>query len=203
MNHSRSRLLLALAITSVAGAQRPTLAPAVRPYVRVDTSVVAITHARVIDGTGAPARPNQTIVIRDGVIAALGDADRVAVPPGAQVIDATGKTVIPGLVMVHEHLFYPTGPGVYGNLTESFSRLYLAGGVTSMRTGGNMSGYGELNLKRAIDEGLKPGPWMDATAPYLEGSPPAVQQLYALKDGADAARFVNFWADAGATSFKA
>ena len=71
--------------------------------------------------------------------------------------------------MVHEHLFYPTGPGVYGNLVESFTRLYLAGGVTSMRTGGNMNGYGELAIKRAIDRGDKPGPWIDATAPYLEG----------------------------------
>ena len=97
-------------------------------------------------------------IIRDGRIAALGAAAAAQIPPDAQVMDLTGKSVIPGLVMVHEHLYYPTGPGVYGNLVESFTQLYLAGGVTSMRTGGNMNGYGELAIKRAIDRGDKPGP---------------------------------------------
>jgi imidazolonepropionase-like amidohydrolase len=187
---------------NVAGAQRPTLSQNVRQYVRVDTSVVALTNVRVIDGTGSPARANQTIVIRDGTIAAVGDAGSVQVPAGAQVIDLPGRSVLPGLVQVHEHLYYPTGPGVYANLTESFVRLYLAGGVTSMRTGGNMNGYGELNIKKAIDRGEAVGPWIDATAPYLNG-PNAFRQMQTLKDPADARRFVDFWADAGATSFKA
>lgn len=184
-------------------AQRPTLSPAVRQYVRVDTQVVALTHVRVIDGTGAPARADQTLVIRDGRIAAVGDAASVRVPAGAQVLDLTGKSVIPGLVQVHEHLFYPTGPGTYAYLAESFTRLYLAGGVTSMRTAGNMNGYGELNIKRAIDAGEKPGPWIDATAPYLEGVGAVIPQLHVLRDAADARREVDFWADEGATSFKA
>ena len=112
------------------------------------------------------------MVVRDGDIVAVGPAARVPVPSGAQVLDLRGKTVIPGFVMVHEHLFYPTGPGVYGNLTESFVKLYLAGGVTSMRTGGNMNGYSELNVAKAIARGDKPGPWIDATAPYLNGPNP-------------------------------
>ena len=183
-------------------AQRPTVAAGVRPYVAVDTPVVALTHARVIDGTGAPARNDQTLIIRDGAIAAVGDARSVTVPAGAQVIDLTGKSVIPGLVMVHEHLFYPTGPGVYGNLAESFTRLYLAGGVTSMRTGGNMNGFGDFGIKRDIDAGRKPGPWLDATAPYLEGPGLGLDQVHDLTGVDDARRMVNFWADAGATSFK-
>src|SRR4051812_44095884 len=195
--------LLALATAASLNAQRPTLSPAVRAYVTVDTPVVALIHARVIDGTGAPARDDQTLVIRDGTIAALGDAHSVAVPAGAQVIDLTGRTVIPGLVMVHEHLFYPTGPGVYGNLSESFTRLYLAGGVTSMRTGGNMNGFGEIGIKRDIDAWKKPGPWIDATAPYLEGPGLGLGQVHELTGPDDARRMVNFWADAGATSFKA
>jgi len=145
-------------------AQRPAVSLNVRQYVSVDTAIVALTHVRVIDGTGAPPLENQTLIIQGGNIAELGNAAAVTVPAGAQVIDLSGKSVIPGLVMLHEHLFYPTGPGVYGNLTESFSRLYLAGGVTSMRTGGNMNGYGEIGLARSIDRGEKPGPWMDATA---------------------------------------
>ena len=182
---------------------RPTLSDNVRAYVAVDSPVVALTHVRVIDGTGAPAADDQTIVIRDGAIAAVGPAGSVDVPAGAHVLDLTGRTVIPGLVMVHEHLYYPTGGGTYANLSESFTRLYLAGGVTSMRTGGNMNGYGELGVKRAIDAGQKAGPWIDATAPYLEGPGLGIGQVNALKDAADARRMVNFWADAGATSFKA
>ena len=53
-------------------AQRPTLSTAVRAFVAVDSPIVALTHARVIDGTGAPARDDQTLVIRDGRITALG-----------------------------------------------------------------------------------------------------------------------------------
>lgn len=184
-------------------AQRPPIAPSVRSFVRVDTTVVALTNVRVIDGTGAAPRERQTLIIRDGNIAAMGTTGTVAVPAGAQTIDLAGKSVIPGLVMVHEHLFYPTGPGVYGNLAESFSRLYLAGGVTSMRTGGNMNGYGDISIARAIERGEKPGPWIDATAPYLEGPGLGLGQVRVLKDSADARRQVNYWADEGATSFKA
>lgn len=201
------RFVTALAIlallTAPLAAQRPTLAPGVRQYVAIDTPIVALTHVRIIDGTGAPARDDQTLIIRDGSIAALGDARTMTVPDGAHVLDLTGKSVIPGLVMVHEHLFYPTGPGVYANLAESFTRLYLAGGVTSMRTGGDMNGYGDIGIKRDIDAGRKPGPWIDASAPYLEGPGLGLDQVHELTGPADARRMVDFWADAGATSFKA
>ncbi len=194
-------MILSAAASRPASAQRPALSRAVRDFVSVDTAVVALTHVRVIDGTGAPARDDQTLIIRDGNIAALGPASSTSVPAGAQVLDLSGKSVIPGLVMMHEHLFYPTGPGVYGNDYVSFTRLYLAGGVTSMRTAGNVGGYGDLRVAAAIKAGEMPGPWIDATAPYVQG-PSAFSQMYALKDSSDARRYVNFWADAGATSFK-
>src|SRR5256884_3595003 len=187
---------------ALVAAQRPTLTPAIKQYVAVDTPVVALTHVRVIDGTGAAPKEDQTLIIRDGNIVALGAARSTRVPDGAQVMDLTGKSVIPGLVMMHEHLYYPTGPGVYGADYVSFSRLYLAGGVTSMRTGGNVGGYADLNLAAAIKTGNQVGPWIDATAPYVNGPSPFTQ-MYALKDSADARRFVAFWADAGATSLKA
>src|SRR5216117_4281660 len=190
-----------LLVPAVATAQRP-LSVAVKQYVAIDTPVVALTHVRVIDGTGAAPKEDQTLIIRDGNIVALGAARSTRVPEGAQVLDLTGKSVIPGLVMMHEHLYYPTGPGVYGADYVSFSRLYLAGGVTSMRTGGNVGGYADLNLAAAIKAGTQVGPWIDATAPYVNGPSPFTQ-MYALKDSADARAFVAFWADAGATSFKA
>jgi imidazolonepropionase-like amidohydrolase len=202
----RSSLALACVLASPLTAQptpRPTLTAAVRQFVRVDTSIVALTHVRVIDGTGAPPRSDQTLIIRDGRIESLAPASNAPIPAGAQVLDLSGKSVIPGLVMVHEHLYYPTGPGVYAYLPESFVRLYLAGGVTSMRTGGNMNGYGELNMKRAIDRGERAGPWLDATAPYLEGAGLGLLQVHELTDAADARRLVDFWTDNGATSLKA
>src|SRR3954465_4315375 len=183
-------------------AAQPQGADPLRPYIKVDAPVIALTHVRVIDGTGAAAKDNQTIVIRGGNVAELGDAARVKPPEGATVIDLAGKSVIPGIVMVHEHLYYPTGPGVYGQLGASFVRLYLAGGVTTMRTGGNTNGVMDINLKQQIDAGRVPGPSIDATAPYLNG-PQNQLQMYALKDAADARKQVAYWADMGATSFKA
>ena len=197
---------LATSLTFVgdpASAQRPTLSKNVRQYVTVDTPLVALTHVRVIDGTGAPARADQTLILRDGKIAAMGSSASLQAPAGAETIDLTGKSVIPGLVMVHEHLFYPTGPGVYGNTAESFTRLYLAGGVTSMRTGGNMNGFGDIGIAGAIARGEKPGPWIDATAPYLDGAGTGLAQIHILRSPDDARRMVDFWADEVATSFKA
>jgi enamidase len=104
--------------------------------------------------------------------------------------------------MVHEHLYYPTGPQVYGQLGASFIRLYLAGGVTTMRTGGNVNGFMDLNLKRLIEAGQQAGPAIDATAPYLNG-PNTFLQMHALTDADDARRQVEYWSDMGATSFKA
>jgi len=195
-------LLIALCLVVAGGiaiAQRPQVGNAIQQFVKVNAPVVAITHVRVIDGTGAPARDDQTIVIRDGNIAAVGTG--VAVPGDATVIDGTGKSVIPGLVMLHEHTYYPTGPNVYGQLGQSFTRLYLAGGVTTMRTGGNVNGVMDLTLARRAAAFEIAAPSIDATAPYLNG-PNTFLQMHSLKDADDARRQVAYWADMGATSFK-
>jgi imidazolonepropionase-like amidohydrolase len=184
-----------------AGQAGPALSNAVRAYVSVEAPVIALTHVRVIDGTGAAPREDQTLIIRDGNIAAIGGFATTPVPAGAQTIDLTGKSVIPGLVMVHEHLYYPNGPGVYGQLGESFSRLYLSGGVTTMRTGGNVNGFMDLNMMRLVESGQKPGPAIDATAPYLNG-PNNFIQMRVLKGPEDARRQVQYWTDEGATSLK-
>jgi enamidase len=200
------RVLTALAaaifLTAALVAQRPTLSDNLKGYVRTSAALVALTNVRVIDGTGGPARDRQTIIIRDGRIVEIGDSARVLPPAGADVIDLTGRSIIPGYVMLHEHLYYPTGPGVYGQLGESFTRLYLAGGVTTMRTGGNMNGFMDISLKRAIESGAKAGPAIDATAPYVNG-PNTFQQMTALTTADEARRHVAYWSDAGATSLKA
>jgi imidazolonepropionase-like amidohydrolase len=193
---------LSLCLAAIAAVQPPQYSNLVRSFIKIDAPVIALTNVRVIDGTGAPARQKQTVIIRGGNIAEIGDTSRVAIPEGATSIDLTGKSIIPGLVMVHEHLYYPSGSGVYGQLGASFIRLYLAGGVTTMRTGGNVNGIMDLKLKQLIDQGAQPGPAIDATAPYLNG-PNGFVQMRDMKDAAEAKRHVSYWAEMGATSFKA
>ena len=172
------------------------------PFIKVNAPVVALMHARIIDGTGAAARENQTLIVRNGQIAAVGDAGSTPAPADATVVDLTGKSIIPGLVMMHEHLYYTTGPGVYGQLGASFSRLYLAGGVTTMRTGGNTNGIMDINLSRRIAAGELPGPSIDATAPYVNG-PSSFLQMHSLRNADEARTHVAYWVDQGATSLKA
>jgi len=172
-------------------------------FIRTDAPVIALTNARVIDGTGAPTRADQAILIRDGRIAWVGPAAGFSPPPGAEVLDLAGRTVTPGFVMVHEHMYYPAGNGVYNQLAHSFPRLYLAGGATTIRTGGSIQPYTDLNLKRRIDAGQMPGPKIHVTAPYLEGANTGFMVMKPLDGPDDARRMVEYWAGEGATSFKA
>ncbi|HUR27123.1 MAG TPA: amidohydrolase family protein [Planctomycetota bacterium] len=184
----------------------PKLSAGVRAFVKVDAETTALRHVRVIDGTGAPARENQTLVFSGGKITALGDDSTTSVPANATVLDLAGSTVIPGIVGMHEHMYYPTPGGglpMYGEHATSFPRLYLAGGVTTMRTTGSVEPYTDLELKRKIDEGTLAGPSMRITGPYLEGEGAFAPQMHQLRDAEDARRMVEFWMDAGATSFKA
>ena len=180
-------------------------AQSIEGFVSVKAPVVALTHARVIDGRNNAPRENQTIVIRDGKIAALGAEADTAIPAGATVRDLTGKTVLPGLVMVHEHLFYSSiskGPFHMNEMEFSFPRLYLAAGVTSARTTGSLEPYTDLQLKATIDAGTTPGPKLHLTAPYVDGPETGIAQLHGVKDASEAVRLVNYWADSGFTSVK-
>jgi imidazolonepropionase-like amidohydrolase len=185
-------------------AATPLLAQ-LQPFIRTSAPTIALTHVRVIDGTGAPARADQTIVIREGRIQAAGAFGAVPIPAGAEVLDLTNHTVIPGLVGMHEHLFYPSFGGVpiYTVHAHSFPRLYLASGVTTARTGGGLELYTDLMVKKSIDSGKTPGPKMLITAGYLEGPGSFTPQMLELRGPADATAFVNYWAELGATSFKA
>ena len=175
-----------------------SLSPEVREYVSVGESAFALNGVRVVDGTGAPPRDGQTVVVVDGVITEVGPSATVRIPEGARVLDLPGHTVIPGLMGLHDHTDYA---GARGRLTLSFSapRMYLASGVTTIRTTGSMSPYIELNLKHSIESGQTPGPRMHVTGPRLsEGlanySPTTEEQ---------ARRFVRYWAEEGATWIKA
>jgi imidazolonepropionase-like amidohydrolase len=181
--------------------------------VKLDAGTIVLRQVRVIDGTGAPGRDNQTIVIKDGKIAAIGGAN-LKVPDGAKIVDLPGRTVFPGLVGMHNHLFYTASPNLDASghsesprtipiMPWTSPRMYLAAGVTTMRTTGSMAGYTDLGVKRMIDTGQMIGPHLDVTAPYLDGTATQFYQIHPLTGVSDAREMVNFWADAGATSFKA
>ena len=186
-------------------AQPSRFTPGTKPFVVVDAPVLALEHVRVIDGTGRPPLEDQTVVIDHGKIAAIGAASATTAPAGARRIDFANRTVIPGLVGMHEHLFYPSGEGIptYNEQAFSFPRLYLACGVTTARTGGSLEPYTDLSLKRLIDHGDMPGPKLYLTGPYLEGPGSFAAQMPQLRDAADARRTVEYWAAEGITSFKA
>jgi imidazolonepropionase-like amidohydrolase len=180
-----------------------TMSPQVRGFVKVDAPVVALTHVRVIDGTGAPALEDQTIILRQGKIESVSDAASANVPKDAQVLDLHGYSVIPGLVGMHDHMFYPMGNGIFGEMGFSFPRLYLAGGVTTIRTTGSIEPYTDLELKKQIDKGDTPGPKIHVTGPYLEGPGTFAVQMHQLTGPDDATKTVNFWLDQGVDNFKA
>ena len=122
--------------------------------------LVAVTHATVIDMTGAPARRDMTVVVRGDRIAAMGPAASTRVPPGARVIDGRGKFLIPGLWDMHVHTAVPGG--------RPLLSLYVATGVTGVR---DMAGDWPTlqRWRREIDDGTLVGPRIVASGPYLEG----------------------------------
>lgn len=192
-------LLLCAAVSTLAQA------PDRQQFIRVEAPTIALTHVRVIDGTGAAARDDQTIIISGGKIQLVGPTASTTYPSDAQTLDLSGYTVLPGLVGMHNHMFFPMGgsPPMYSDMGSSFPRLYLALGVTTIRTTGSVAPYTDLELKRLIDSGRVLGPKMFITAPYLEGRGSFTPVMHELKDADDARRMVNYWADNGATSFKA
>jgi imidazolonepropionase-like amidohydrolase len=193
--------LLVFALAFLARAQAPDR----QQFIRIEAPVIALTRVRVIDGTGAAPKEDQTIVISDGKIQSVGPGAAAKIPANAQTLDLNGYTVLPGIVGMHNHMFFPMGgsPPMYSNMGSSFSRLYLANGVTTIRTTGSVAPYTDLEIKRLIDSGRMIGPKMHVTAPYLEGKGAFTPVMHTLTDANDARRMVNYWADQGATSFKA
>jgi imidazolonepropionase-like amidohydrolase len=193
-------IAIVLALTPLVTAQEDR-----QQYIRVEAPVIALTNVRVIDGTGVAPAENQTVLISGGKIASVGPSAGTTIPSGARTLDLTGYTVLPGLVGMHDHLFFPMGgsPPIYSTMGISFPRLYLALGVTTIRTTGSVAPYTDLEIKRSIEAGKMIGPKMDVTAPYLEGKGSFTPVMHELTGSDDARRMVNFWADQGATSFKA
>ncbi len=187
----------------VDGQSSSELSDEVREYVEVEAPTVLLRGVRVIDGTGAPVREDQAVLIREGRIAAVGPAAEVGAPPDARVLDLEGHTVIPGMVGLHDHLFYTAVGGRRAQLNFSAPRLYLASGVTTIRTTGSTSPYADINLKSSIDAGRVPGPRIHITAPYISGDADPALHRAKLSSPEEARRFVGYWAEEGASWIKA
>jgi len=179
-----------------------------KKYIEYNDSITVFRNSLLIDGKGNAAKPHQTIIISKGKIDWVGDDEKAIIPKGANIIDLNGKTIMPGLVMLHEHMYisaHSIAPR-YLHLRQaafSFPRLYLAAGATTIRTCGSIEPYSDIRIKKDIDLGLMPGPAMELTAPYIEGKTAAFPQMKENKTPEEAAAFVNYWAAQGFTSFKA
>ena len=204
---SRTHFLLAavcvallLATPESVFAQRAEdMASSVRQYVATDAPVIALEHVRLLDGTGADPMDDMTIIIRDGQIEAVGRG--IAIPDDAERHDGTGKTVIPGILGLHNHTFYTTSQRRI-QLDFAAPMLYLASGVTTIRTTGSYAPYSELELKRAVENGRRIGPRMFVTGPYITGGE-GYTYMTRVDDAEDARRVVRYWAEEGVDWFKA
>jgi imidazolonepropionase-like amidohydrolase len=198
----RALLAAALLLSATAAAAQERAVPAgVQSFVSVSAPVIALTHVRVVDGTGAGARADQTVIVQGERIAAVGASGAVAIPPGARTLDLSGHTLIPGLVGLHEHTYFG-GVRVMTQMSESAPLLYLAYGVTTAMTAGSQFPYQELNMKRAVDAGALPGPRFAVTGPYLNGGPPRNSMSALVNTPAEVRRVIDQWAAEGATWFK-
>ena len=174
-------------------------------YISIKADTLALTHATIVDGTGQSGKNDQTLIIIKGRIAQIGKSDNVKVPASAKVLDCTGKTIIPGMIMMHEHMFYGENVPPYYlgiEMPFSFPRLYLAGGATTIRTAGTTEVQTDLNIKNWIDEGKMIGPNIDVTGPYIERAFFPIPEIPFIKSTEEAEKDVSYWISKGCTSFK-
>jgi imidazolonepropionase-like amidohydrolase len=184
--------------------QSQTFTPEVQKFILHEESLMAITDVLVIDGTGDAPKKNLTVILDDGKIKTIGKSSEVVIPDGVIVIYGKGKTLIPGLVMMHEHLFYTKLFENFFDVTQmsyTFSRLYLAGGVTTMRTAGSIEPQTDLNVKKFIKEGRLTGPKMDVTGPFIERNS-RIGTLGSISDTEEIGKMIDYWSGKGVTSFK-
>jgi hypothetical protein len=198
----RLGLLAAFAVVATAFGQEPRPLPqALVPFVSVNAPRVALTHVTVVDGTGAPARADQTVVVDGTRIASVGPSASATIPAGAQILDLAGHTVLPGLVGLHEHTYFG-GVERVTPMNTSGPLLYLAYGVTTAMTAGSMLPYHEVNLKRAVEAGQTPGPRFLIGGPYLDGARSRNPMSLKVPTPESARRAIAYWAAEGATWIK-
>jgi imidazolonepropionase-like amidohydrolase len=184
-----------------------TFSKHVTDYIEIQDSIILINNVTLIDGSGGEVKYNQDILLVNDRIFAIGQSNEIDIPEGASVIDGTGKTVIPGLIMMHEHLFYAKpyfGSFKAAHMSNTFPQMYLAGGVTTMRTGGSLEANSDLNVKNLIESGKRIGPTIDVSTPHIqrEGLEEYVPQVQSLYGEENIENWLNYWFDKGVNSVK-
>lgn len=134
-------------------------------YVKYDSDIIALTNATVFDGKGNPAIKNQTLIIKNGHFQLIGKNSEINIPKKAIIINLKGKTIIPGIIGVHNHLHIPRFPFT----GEIASKLYLASGVTTIQTCGSAWPQQEIELSKRIEKGQFIGPDIVTSGPYFTG----------------------------------
>ncbi|WP_020404715.1 amidohydrolase family protein [Gracilimonas tropica] len=134
-------------------------------YLKYSDEILAFTNAIIIDGTGVSQKTGQTLLIHNGIIQAMGNQGEIEIPKNATIIDLSGKTIIPGLIGMHNHLHIPRFPF----LGDVAAKLYLASGVTTIQTAGAADAQKELELSKQIAKGNHIGPEIIPSAPFITG----------------------------------
>ena len=201
-------LFIIICLLTTSAFSQTTYSDETKKYIEYNDAVMVLKNGLLIGGKGETPKSNQTIIIKNGKIEWLGDDAKANIPKGANSIDLNGKAMMPGLVMLQEHMYISASSREprYPNLRQlpvTFPKMYLASGATTIRTCGSIEPYSDLRIKKDIDLGLFPGPFMELTAPYIEGKFSRFPQMKENKTPDEAGAFVSYWADQGFTSFKA
>lgn len=158
---------------------------------------VLIKNIKLIDGTGGPIQKDKTVLIEDGVFKKVSNSTNFKISNDIKIIDGNGKTMIPGLIGVHNHLHIPRHPF----LGEIATKLYLASGVTTIQTCGAASPDKEIEIAKKIETGEILGPEIIPSGPYITGK--GGNQNMIIPQNEDQLRdTIKFWADKGVKWFK-
>jgi len=167
----------------------------VAPAQTSGTGVVALTGARVIDGTGSAPIEQGTVVIANGRIDAVGSMAAVKIPAGARRIDLTGKTIMPGIINAHGHLGADKSDSPTRDKLTRQLRVYADYGVTSVFVLGTGQNDLEATLKLRDEQERATG--LDRARVYAAGP-----SLVRIKTAEEARTRVDAYADDGADFIK-
>src|SRR5580658_7540371 len=153
-------------LTGLQAISQTSFSAVVKKFIDYDSSFIAFTHCKLADVKHGKVLEDQTVIVRNGIITAVDDSKKLQAPQGSTIIDLTGKSLLPGFVLTHEHMYYAnySADFTYLDVKElpyTFPKLYLACGATTVRTAGSVEPYADLNLKQGIDQGKFLGPEMD------------------------------------------
>lgn len=162
-----------------------------KSFVSLDTSKIALINAKLYDGTGIPANKSQTILIQNGIIIAVGDTDKIQIKDDFYKFDASGKTIIPGIIGMHNHMRIPSSA-----MLATSPKLYLASGVTTIQTCGTGNPYKELAIAHSINNGEQPGPEIINSGPYFTG-PDGKLNFIRFTNEKMVRDTIRFWAEKG------